>query len=562
MKFSIKKSSIIVLIVCILIFSFPFYIIRFFKAAENSAAALKNNIQIQSFKVTDNKTIYANDNDNLEDLYITILNDNTNSMADANTWRFSRDNIDAARPTLNVRFDYNKPSGDLTGIKANAKLEPRGHGTSFAAQKSYKITLSSDAALWHDQTILNLNKQPYDLTRIRNKLSFDLMQLFDNLFSFRTQFCHVYIRDLSSGNKGYVDYGLFTDIEQPNIQYLKNHGIADKAYFYKAENFEFFMYEDVIKNVTDPGYNKSAFDNILKIKGIEDHTRLISMLKDVNDMTLNINDVIAKDFDRDNYLTWLATNILFGNHDTNSQNFLLVSPLNANKWYFIPWDFDQGMGYDTQIGVMRDYSSWEMEGISNYWGVVLHQRFFKDPKNVKDLTAKIEELSQIANKTTVEELISKYYEVTNQLIKSDPDIRYLLAPRADYENEIKRLYSTLEESKRKYYEGLQKPMPVFLGDPHIEGNNYIFKWDESYSLQGNDMYYDFTISTTPDFKDKVVQKLNIKENSTTINMLPKGTYYWKIEIYDSAGHKQIAFDTIEDHVKGVKYFGTKEFTVY
>ena len=45
------------------------------------------------------------------------------------------------------------------------------------------------------------------------------------------------------------------------------------------------------------------------------------MLTAVNDTSNDINDVIEEYFNRDNYLTWFAVNILTGNRDTINQNF-------------------------------------------------------------------------------------------------------------------------------------------------------------------------------------------------------------------------------------------------
>jgi spore coat protein H len=189
------------------------------------------------------------------------------------------------KPSLNVRFDYGTAASDVTGVVSNATLGPRGQGTSFAALKSYKIKLSDTATKWKDQKTINLNKHPYDITKVRNKLAFDLMKMFPDTFSLRTQFCHLYIRDLNSSNKAYVDYGLFTQVEEPNKDFLESRGIEKTAYFYKAESFRFETYPDVIKNVSDPACNKTEFEKILGIEGTEEHSRLIAMLKDVNDET-------------------------------------------------------------------------------------------------------------------------------------------------------------------------------------------------------------------------------------------------------------------------------------
>ena len=153
-------------------------------------------------RITDNKSIYSRDNESLEDVYVTIVTDNTVTMSDVNAWQLESGQ---PKPEINVRFDYGRAASDMTGVNANAVLYQRGQLATTSDLKSYKIKLSDAAAEWNDQDELNLNKHPYDLTKIRNKLSFDLIKLFPNSFSCRTQFCRLYIRDLNSSNKEYVD---------------------------------------------------------------------------------------------------------------------------------------------------------------------------------------------------------------------------------------------------------------------------------------------------------------------------------------------------------------------
>ena len=68
----------------------------------------------------------------------------------------------------------------------------------------------------------------------------------------------------------------------------------------------------------------------------------------MNNEAMPINDVIAKHFDRKNYVTWLAMNMVLDNRDTNSQNFLLYSPRNSATWTFVPWDYDAAWGFYDQ----------------------------------------------------------------------------------------------------------------------------------------------------------------------------------------------------------------------
>ena len=116
------------------------------------------------------------------------------------------------------------------------------------------------------------------------------------------------------------------------------------------------------------------------------------MIEAVNDTARDINEVIDAYFDRDNYMQWLAFNILMGNRDTTMQNYYLYSPLNGSKFYFIPWDGDNILHWqeDDLEGLTPSYGGWE-HGVANYWGVLLHQRFLKDAGNRQQLADKVEE---------------------------------------------------------------------------------------------------------------------------------------------------------------------------
>jgi spore coat protein H len=530
------------------------------KTDENNIKAFKS----VNFKIEDNKYVYSTVKDNVEDMYITIAPNQQHKFSELNIWKANLQNIIGSRPQVDVYFDVTKPNFERSDVKTNAVMLPRGHGTSAAAQKSFKIKLKSGAGLWEEQKTINLNKHPTDLTRMRNKLAFDLLRLIPNISSLRTHFCHLYVRDLDLPNSTFVDYGLFTHVEQPNKNFLKSHGLCSDAYLYKPEMFEFLRYPDKIKNVDDPEYDNKQFQQVLRIKGINDHKRLIKMLDAVNDQNQNINNVISKYFDRDNYLTWMAVNILFGNVDTNSQNFYLMSPSASSKWYFLPWDFDGSLGYSSQPGRQGKYASWQMDGISNYWGVVLHKRFFKDSNNVKDLTKKIEEVNGIITPAVINEYVGKYYKQTSGIVSSLPDVKFLpygLGPQ-NYNDEVKDLANSISENKKRYYEGLEKPMPVFLADPVKNGNEYVCGWSESYDFQSDYITYNYTIASDPTLKNIVFQQKDIKTASVSVpeSKLPKGTYFLSIDIVDSKNNHQEAFDYYNDGVNP-EYHNIKKIVI-
>ena len=133
-------------------------------------------------------------------------------------------------------------------------MQIRGKTSTRSPQKSYKISISNNEGYWREQRTITLNKHVYDSTRFRNKLSYDLLKTVPGAFSVRTQFVRLYVRDLTGGNAGasFEDYGLYTQVEQINKTYLRNHGLMKNGQLYKANMFEFLRYEEAIKETTDP----------------------------------------------------------------------------------------------------------------------------------------------------------------------------------------------------------------------------------------------------------------------------------------------------------------------
>lgn len=253
-------------------------------------------------------------------------------------------------------------------------------------QKSYKLSLNDSAGLWRGQSNIALNKSALDATRVRNKLYFDLAKNMEHVPSLRTQFVRLFIKDETAGATQFEDYGLYTQAEVPTKKYLANHGLDRSGFLYKAISFNWEPNE-LIRNFDDLELDVEAMATVISCRGREDNSRLLEAMDAVNDMSRDINEVMDTYFDRDNYMEWLAFNLLMGNRDTTMQNYYLYSPLNGSKFYFIPWDGDASlMRYESSIEDGQPVADWEW-GISNYWGIILHQRFLKNDKNREDLQA-------------------------------------------------------------------------------------------------------------------------------------------------------------------------------
>jgi spore coat protein H len=499
----------------------------------------------------EDKKIYLSDDPNtLVHFYVTILPQevpDSPTFDQLNRWYLTHSNTGDS-PILNVIIqegDENGPDENSLGYSknlSNADFSIRGQSSRLEVQKSYKIKLHDRAGLWNGQKTINLNKHIDDRSRVKNKLTFDYVQKIPELPSLRTQFVQLHIRDLSSSsnNADFQSYGLYTHVEQVNERYLSSHGLNPYGHLYKVINFEFRIDETKMKTVDDPDFDIDQFETMLESKGNNDHSKLISMLQDLNDPNYNINEIVERYFDRENLLSWLAINLLFGNIDTEVNNYYLYSAPSSEKWYFIPWDYDKAWGWHTDED--RGLPSWQT-GLARYWNNKLFQRFLKDSNNVKQLNDKIEELSStiITNKQT-ETFLNGYKSVVKPLVSQVPDKTYYPVNINQFEDFYHKLVLEPEYNKAVYYEQLEYPMPIFLGDPVKVNQSYQFHWDQSYDIQGDDLFYTFQLAKDIEFKNIILEQKGLIEPNTSAAITEKGRYFWRVLISDTKGHQQIPFD--------------------
>ena len=141
------------------------------------------------------------------------------------------DGSDDFKPEIRVQFSADDYPAD--GLPSNASMRIRGTASRHAPQKSFRIKLDKDLPLWQGHRKIQLVKSFYELSRIRNKLSFDLFKNIPHLPSIRTQFVKLNIND-QGASKG---YGLFTQIEHVGKEYLTRRGWNKDSGVYKPEHF-------------------------------------------------------------------------------------------------------------------------------------------------------------------------------------------------------------------------------------------------------------------------------------------------------------------------------------
>ena len=480
---------------------------------------------------------------------------------------------DTYKPALSVA--YTTTTFPLVNETTNALLLQKGKSTRSANQKSYKVNLNSKTNLYEGQRKLQYNKQFFDMTRIRNKLSFDLMQSIPNIPSLKTEF----VRMTLNG----IDLGLFTKVESYDKEYLLHRGWNKDDNLYKAQNFTFYLKPELALNSKGKASNLAAFSTIIEPQRGKYQSKLIEMLEAVNKNDVNIDAVVAKYFNRENYLTWLAINILMGNVDTITQNFFLLNPLNSDTFYFLPWDYDDGWGWYMQHGENPNYySRWE-KSIARWWDSPLHSKFLSIKKNRDALDLKIQELrTNYLSDAKIQAKVDSYKGVVAPYILTSPDLDNLVyadtnstITKRDWEAECDILKTRLQDNLDEYESQKGSPMPFWLIVEYT-ANKLTIKWDKAVDFENDEIVYDVLVSNSPDFNtternetalptDNIALSLSSFGEvtySTTIS-LASGKHYVKIKAREknNAAHFRYGFDSYYDSTIKKIYHGVFEFVV-
>jgi spore coat protein H len=381
------------------------------------------------------------------------------------------------------------------------------------------------------------------------------------MLSLRTQFVHLYVKDETSvpPQTKFEDYGLFTQIEQPNKKYLKSRLLDPNGQLYKATFFEFNRYPEDIRLVTDPLYDENAFASKLEVKGNQDHSKLIQMLDDLNNYNIPIEQTFEKYFNQENYFTWLAYNILVGNVDTQSQNFYLYSPQNGNKWYFIPWDYDSTFFRVSRINFgYYPYDHFEY-GINNYWGSRLSNRVLRVEKYRQMLDEKINELMNFLTPERINSMVDLDRKVTEAYIYKKPDLYYDSFPTTVKNQDFELMASEIQLNYDLYLESLQTSMSFYLGTPEVNGDQLKFNWDESYNYSGEDVNYHFMLSKDSEYTNVLFEDTLRNGFTIEIPMLEPGIYYWRVLATNENNKTAYPFDQAWD--ANGPHSGMKLFTI-
>ncbi|MDY4516582.1 MAG: CotH kinase family protein [Lachnospiraceae bacterium] len=427
---------------------------------------------------------------------------------------------------------------------ANSTVQLRGAGASVQPQKSYKITIKEGKGKLYNARTVALNKHSGDATRFANRLCYSLMQEIPQMFSARTRFVHLYVKDKTEGENGlFKDYGLYTQVEQINKTYLKNRGLDHTGNLYKAKNFDWRRHEDSILTAGNQAFDQTSFEQYLEIKGDQDHTKLIRLLEAVNDESLPVRELIDQYFDRDNLYYWMAFHILMGNKDVEAGNYYLYSPQGIDKWYILSWDNDGS--FEDAFRKIQDEtcsSSWR-KGIFPYISAVLYEKLLKDSTCRQELDAAVEDLRKNAlSDEKLEEKIREYQAIVRPYVYSLPDRMYARLTEKDYDRLVAGLTDEVETNYQTYRDSLQEPWPFHIHEPQRKDKKLVLGWDASYLFGEGEVSYRVELARDYSFEECLVSEDGIRDTQLAIKKLPEGQYFLRVRAESDSGALQDTYE--------------------
>ncbi len=527
----------------------------------------------ETIHIRDKNLLYENqDNTEIVTMYLTVSKgnaaENTNhTWEEINTYSvFDYDEMGVERYKIEGLLQVGDENGPVSGevgygqVSPNCTVQIRGQSSSRNVHKNYKIRIKDNKGDWRGNQTIALNKHQGDGLRFRNKLGFDLLSGIDELMSLRTTFVRLYVKDTTAGpDAKFEDYGIYTQVEQLNKTALERHGLDKNGHLYKVNFCEFYRYEDTILLKDDPNYDVAAFEEIVEIKGDDDHSKFISLLEQINDYSIPIETTLEEHFDVENISYWMAFMILTGNVDTQSRNFYLYSPLNSERWYILPWDLD-GMFLRTQYKQVGryDYAEWE-NGVSNYWANVLFQRCLKSEFYRGKLDEAVEDLYATLTDGRLKEYTDTYSKLLKPLVYKGRDALAMPVTQQQYDIIASSLESEVHDNYEGYKKSFEKPMPFYIGVPSVENGKIKLIWDSSYSFDADAVTYSFELATDYTFENPILKITDLTLPQVEFDLLPQGQYFIRVFSYDSEGNHQTAFDVYMTEMG--KIYGTKCFYI-
>lgn len=479
------------------------------------------------------------------------------------------DNKDDFKVEIPVHFSSSDFGND--GSISNATLRQRGNSARLAPQKSFRIKLDSKDDLWRNERRLQLNKHPYDASRIKNKLSFELIRTLPYFPSLRTQFVNLWIDD----GAGPEDYGLFTHVEFAGKEYLENRGLDKDDNLYKVEFFEFSEGDMNFVRVDEDGepLDEDQFATRLGIERGDDHSKVTEMLEAVTDPDRDFDTVLDQYFNRNNVLMWISANILMHQTDSITANFYLYNPKDSDTFYFLPWDYDGT--FEPEIELSDSYDNVELAkrkfyGYARGINSVFVTRYYRQPGAHQRIVQAVNEIrNTYLTDAQILELANSLNVLTEPHLTSLPDSEH-----GRFESRNADLFArSVQQNLDSLLTDYGVPMPPTLLEPEFAADGTLtLSWEPAFDVtRSNTISYDLQVSTSYLFEAEniiysvtgLADAANLVQHTLDAASLPSGQLFVRLTARGSTNPQRF-WQTASNYYRladGTDQFGIQAITV-
>lgn len=470
-------------------------------------------------RIHDNDGVYSIPAENYSSLYIEILGGSEIPFYKAN----GEMTENGEKPVYNISI-YDKENtlaNENMPVLGNLKI--KGNNSYINYYRSFKITLEGDEEYQGQEKFL-LYKYPEDSIKVSMKLGMDLFSLFDDVASTKTEFIRLYLKDESTKNNDYVDYGLYILSENTSKNYLKTHGLDKNGELYEIKNFN-FSYEEYINS------SEIKKKDMLEYKNGTNPQKFENMLKEINDKE-NFEENFDKYFNIDNYLTWIGGNCLLGNYKASTKDFLLYSPSDSEKWYFFPMPTDNILLEESDR--KKTTPPEEFAGLGWFTENIVHHQFLSDFDNQKLLYKKTQELLNTLDEDSIDKIVLGYKNILADFLIEGPDANYQKISIKEIEERLSRTKEKLSDNYTLLKGNLDKPLPFVIYDPEFskEDKSYTIKWQEA--ISSSDVKYSVKISKDIDCNEVLFEQVT-SETQVVVNERLRGNLYIFITAENNSG---------------------------
>lgn len=441
--------------------------------------------------------------DKMTNLYVTILEMNADSFTDHllgdDKKRYDAYVMDESHSLLERQI--------LTR-QANSEINVKGNNAFNDRQNSFKIRLFENEGTWNDQQILNLEKQEADPLRIRNKLSLDLMEDIPRLFSLKSSFVRLFIKDIYDDPDTFYDYGLFVQVEHVDDLYFINRQINPTGYLYEVNNYKF---ENVPLSLLED-------DDAIDTKGERDDKKFDELIISIHDTEITTRDLVDKYFEEEHLINWMAINLFIGNKNINERDYYLFSPITSDRWYFIPDDCDAAFG---RIG---GTPSWK-EGLGVYYNNALFRRIIEDDIYRNMLVGRVEELSMLLTESYITDKLEVYYDEFFNNLTNEPDFASLEFPFEEFRDRYYALAKYPSHTIPIINQSIYSPLP-FRVEAVVNEKQVTLSGLDTTTFDGTPVSYEIVVSRDRE-QSEIYRTYETTDTSFAID-LPEGVFYISI----------------------------------